>query len=144
MPDSESFTASASWAGVIFVWWNNQISPGSIDITAVLYLLVIAVIGGLNRLEGAWIGAFVFVVVSSYAQDISVLRGVGLTQERFETLIGLIFLVIVLLSPDGLLGIWDWIRTAIARAIWQDRKPASAWSAILLATSRQRMPTDCR
>ncbi len=113
----------ASWAGVIFVWWNNQISPGSIDITAVLNLLVIAVIGGLNRLEGAWVGAFVFVIVSDYAQDISVLRGVGLTQERFETLIGLIFLVIVLLSPDGLLGIWEWIRKAIARAIWQDRGP---------------------
>ncbi|HKB93862.1 MAG TPA: branched-chain amino acid ABC transporter permease [Gaiellaceae bacterium] len=112
-----------SFSGVIFVWWNNQISPGSIDITAVLNLLVIAVIGGLYRLEGAWIGAFVFVVVSDYAQSIGFLRGVGLTQDRFETLIGLVFLAIVILSPNGLLGIWEWIRTAATRLVRQKRRP---------------------
>ncbi len=105
----------ASFAGIIFVWWNNQISPGTIDITAALNLLVIAVIGGLRRLEGAWIGAFVFVIVSSYAQDIGFLHGLGLTQERFETLIGLVFLAIVLVSPDGLLGIWEWLKGLAAR-----------------------------
>lgn len=113
----------ASFAGVIFVWWNNQISPGSIDITAALNLLVIAVIGGLSRLEGAWIGALVFVLVSDYAQSIGFLRGIGLTQDRFETLIGIVFLAIVLLSPNGLLGIWDWVRAAAVRAVRQGRRP---------------------
>ena len=42
---------------------------------------MIAVIGGLNRLEGAWIGAFVFVIVSDYAQSVGFLRGIGLTQR---------------------------------------------------------------
>jgi branched-chain amino acid transport system permease protein len=112
-----------SFAGVIFVWWNNQISPGSIDITAVLNLLVIAVIGGLNRLEGAWIGAFVFVLLNDYAQSIGFLRRIGLTQTRFETTIGIVFLIIVLLSPNGLLGIWDWVRTSVGRLIRQSRRP---------------------
>jgi branched-chain amino acid transport system permease protein len=115
----------ASFAGVIFVWWNNQISPGSIDITAVLNLLVIAVIGGLYRLEGAWIGAFVFVIVSDYAQSIGFLRGVGLTQDRFETLIGIVFLAIVILSPNGLLGIWEWVRAAVTRVVRQRRRPGA-------------------
>ena len=110
-------------AGVLFVWWNNQISPSSIDITAALNLLVIAVIGGLNRLEGAWVGAFVFVIVNDYAQSVGFLRGIGLGQTRFETLIGLVFLVIVLLSPNGLLGIWDWIRAAVTRATRHARGP---------------------
>ncbi len=113
----------ASFAGVLFVWWNNQISPSSIDITAALNLLVIAVIGGLHRLEGAWVGAFVFVIVSDYAQSVGFLRGIGLTQTRFETLIGLVFLAIVLLSPNGLLGIWEWIRAAVPRATRQARGP---------------------
>ncbi|MGZ4292344.1 MAG: branched-chain amino acid ABC transporter permease, partial [Gaiellaceae bacterium] len=113
----------ASFAGVIFVWWNNQISPGSIDITAALNLLVIAVIGGLNKLEGAWLGALVFVIVNDYAQDIGFLKGIGLSQTRFETTIGVIFLVIVLLSPNGLLGIWESIRDAIARRARQGRRP---------------------
>jgi len=113
----------ASFAGVLFVWWNNQISPSSIDITAALNLLVIAVIGGLHRLEGAWVGAFVFVIVNDYAQSVGFLRGIGLGQTRFETLIGIVFLVIVLLSPNGLLGIWDWSRATVARAIRPARGP---------------------
>ena len=111
----------ASLSGVLFVWWNNQISPSSMDITAALNLLVIAVIGGLSRLEGAWVGAFVFVIVSDYAQSVGFLRGIGLTQTRFETLIGLVFLAIVLLSPDGLLGIWEWVRAAVTRVARQVR-----------------------
>jgi branched-chain amino acid transport system permease protein len=113
----------ASFAGILFVWWNNQISPSSIDITAALNLLVIAVIGGLHRLEGAWVGAFVFVIVNDYAQNVGFLRGIGLGQTRFETLIGIVFLVIVLLSPNGLLGIWDWLRATSARMIRPARGP---------------------
>jgi len=62
-------------------------------------VLVIAVIGGLFRLEGAWLGALVFVLLNNYAQDV-----IG---DRFPTLIGLIFLVIVLVSPEGLFGIGE-------------------------------------
>jgi branched-chain amino acid transport system permease protein len=64
-------------------------------------VLVIAVIGGLYRIEGAWVGALVFVVLNNYSQQISF---VG---PRFGTLIGGIFLVIVLVSPGGLVGLWD-------------------------------------
>jgi branched-chain amino acid transport system permease protein len=35
-----------------------------------------------------------------------VLVAVGLDGRRFQTLIGLGFLVIVLFSPDGVIGIW--------------------------------------
>ena len=54
---------------------------------------MIAVIGGLYRLEGAWLGALVFVVINNYAQDI------GFIGDRFHTLIGVVFLVIVLRVP---------------------------------------------
>jgi branched-chain amino acid transport system permease protein len=112
-----------SFSGVLFVWWNNQISPSSIDITSALNLLVIAVIGGLHRLEGAWVGAFVFVIVSDYAQSVGFLHFMGLTQTRFETLIGLVFLAIVLLSPNGLLGVWEWSRAALTRVNRRARGP---------------------
>ncbi|HLM27038.1 MAG TPA: branched-chain amino acid ABC transporter permease [Thermoleophilaceae bacterium] len=91
----------AALAGILFVWWNAQIAPSTIDLTATINVLMIAVIGGMFRLEGAWIGALVFVLINNYAQD------VGFVGERFPTLIGLIFLVIVLVSPDGLVGLWD-------------------------------------
>jgi branched-chain amino acid transport system permease protein len=91
----------ASLGGVIFVWWNAHIDPASIDLGATIDLLVIAVVGGLYRLEGAWVGALFFVVVNNYSERISFIG------PRFHTLIGAIFLVIVLVSPGGLMGLWE-------------------------------------
>ena len=91
----------AAIGGILFVWWNAQIAPSTIGLQATIDVLVIAVIGGLYRLEGAWLGALVFVVINNYAPDI------GLISDRFHTLIGVVFLVIVLVSPSGLMGLWE-------------------------------------
>jgi branched-chain amino acid transport system permease protein len=91
----------AAIAGVLFVWWNNQIAPSTIGLGSTIDVLVIAVIGGLYRIEGAWLGALVFVLINNYAQQIGFIGG------RSETLIGLIFLIIVLVSPNGLIGLWE-------------------------------------
>jgi branched-chain amino acid transport system permease protein len=91
----------AALAGVLSVWWNTRISPGSISLAQTIDVLVIAVIGGLYRLEGAWVGAFAFAALDNW------IRGVETIGGRFNTVVGLIFLVIVLLSPGGLMGIWE-------------------------------------
>ena len=97
----------ASLAGVLFVWWNGHIDPASIDLSAMIDVLVIAVIGGLYRLEGAWLGAFVFVMLNNYS------RQIDFVGPRFHTLIGLVFLAIVLVSPAGLAGIWERAQGAL-------------------------------
>jgi branched-chain amino acid transport system permease protein len=105
----------ASLAGILSVWWNTRISPGSIDLTRTIDVLVIAVIGGLFRLEGAWIGALVFTVLDNWT------RGIDLIGQRFNTVIGAIFLAIVLLSPGGLMGIWQSVTDMVGRLL--SRKP---------------------
>jgi branched-chain amino acid transport system permease protein len=99
----------AALGGILFVWWNAQIAPSTIDLGSTIDVLVIAVIGGMFRLEGAWVGALVFVVINNYAPDI------GFIGPRFNTLIGVIFLVIVLVSPDGLVGLWHRAVTRVGR-----------------------------
>ena len=91
----------ASLAGILSTWWNGIIAPSSIDLTATIDVLIVAVIGGLARIEGAWIGAFAFALISDRLQEIDVLG------SRFHTVIGVIFLVIVLASPGGLIGLWE-------------------------------------
>lgn len=117
----------AAIGGILFGWWNNQISPSTIALqgapTASLELLVMAVIGGLYRLEGAWLGAFVFVILDNYIRSIGFLGSIGLTDERFATAIGVVFLLIVLLSPSGLLGIWSWSRDRVRRGYGFGRGP---------------------
>lgn len=68
-------------------------------------ILVIAVIGGLRHPVGPFIGAFIYVLLKTYAID--ALLSVGLAGERFQLLIGIGFLVIVFWSPDGILGLWE-------------------------------------
>jgi branched-chain amino acid transport system permease protein len=97
----------AAVGGLLFVWWNGHVDPASIDLGATIDVLVIAVIGGLYRLEGAWLGALVFVLINNYFQRIGFSWGTWISQERFHTLIGLVFLLIVLLSPSGLIGLWE-------------------------------------
>jgi branched-chain amino acid transport system permease protein len=98
----------AAIGGILLVWQNAQIAPGTVGIAAVIDILVIAVIGGLRRPMGAFIGAFIYVLLSSFAPD--VLQAFGLSSERFKLLIGLGFLAVVAFSPDGVLGLWDRFR----------------------------------
>jgi branched-chain amino acid transport system permease protein len=97
----------AALAGVLYVWWNGQIAPDNVGVQATIELLIIAVIGGLGRVEGAWIGAFTFIVINNYVVQWIPSDGLPVVGGSFNTIIGLIFLVIVIVSPDGLTGLWD-------------------------------------
>jgi branched-chain amino acid transport system permease protein len=98
----------AGTAGVLLVWFNGRISPGTIGVGAAINVLIIAVIGGLKHPIGPFLGAVVVVLMQTFAIDI-----VG--ADRFNTLIGLIFLAIVFISPDGLLGLWGQIRPSLTQ-----------------------------
>jgi len=89
----------AGLGGVLLVWFNGRISPGTIGVSAAINVLVIAVIGGMSHPIGPFIGAAVVILMQTFAIDL-----VG--AERYNTLIGIVFLSIVLLSPDGVLGLW--------------------------------------
>jgi branched-chain amino acid transport system permease protein len=99
----------AGIAGILSVWWNSRISPGSISLGQTIDVLVIAVVGGLYRLEGAWVGALGYAALDNW------IRGVDLVDQRFNTVVGLIFLGVVLLSPGGLMGIWESATRAVRR-----------------------------
>ncbi len=105
----------AGVAGVLSVWYNSRITPGSINLAQTIDILIIAVIGGLYRLEGAWIGALTFALIDNYSREWVPEVGNVLGPARFNTLIGVIFLIIVLLSPSGLIGIWDDVRDRLGR-----------------------------
>ncbi|MGF1553353.1 MAG: branched-chain amino acid ABC transporter permease [Paracoccaceae bacterium] len=94
----------AGVGGILLTWQSAQISPGTAGVGPVIDILVIAVIGGLRHPVGPFIGAFVYVVLKTFAID--VLVSLGLSGDRFQLLIGLGFLAIVFFSPDGLLGLW--------------------------------------
>jgi branched-chain amino acid transport system permease protein len=109
----------AGVAGVLSVWYNRRITPGSINLAQTIDILIIAVIGGLYRLEGAWVGALAYALIDNYSREWVPEVGSVLGPARFNTLIGVVFLVIVLLSPGGIVGIWDGVRASL-----RERRPS--------------------
>lgn len=89
----------AAIGGILTVWMNDRIDPSSIGIGPAIDILVIAVIGGLGHPVGAFIGALIFTLLDNFAIDL-------IDRERFNTVIGSVFLLIVLFSPDGVIGWW--------------------------------------
>jgi branched-chain amino acid transport system permease protein len=94
----------AAIAGILLVWSNGQISPGSVGVDNAIDILVIAVVGGISRPIGPFIGALIFVILRTFALDFLV--AIGLDGNRFRLLVGIGFLVIVFWSPDGVIGLW--------------------------------------
>jgi len=97
----------AAVAGVLAAWWNGQISPSDLGLAATIQLLVMAVIGGLVRIEGAWLGAFAFIVINNEITNRIPSDGLWVVGGTFNTVVGLVFLAIVIVSPDGLMGVWE-------------------------------------
>jgi branched-chain amino acid transport system permease protein len=105
----------AAVGGVLMVWYNGRISPGTVGTGAMINILIIAVLGGMRHPIGAFIGALVFVLLQNFAIDL-------VDRERFNLVIGGVFLAIVLFSPDGLLGLWQHLRTRLGARVTHPRQ----------------------
>jgi len=99
----------AAVGGVLMVWYNGRISPGTVNLAQMISILIIAVLGGMKHPIGAFIGAIVYVLLQNFAIDLFV-------RERFNLVIGGVFLAIVLFSPDGLLGLWAKLRSSLVQS----------------------------
>jgi branched-chain amino acid transport system permease protein len=97
----------AAVGGVLMVWYNGLITPGSVSTSWLINILVVAVLGGMGHPIGAFLGAIVFVLLQTFAID---MLGAG-ARERFNLIIGGVFFAVVLFSPDGLLGLWAKLRS---------------------------------
>ena len=98
----------AGVGGVLLVWYNGLITPNSAGTSWLINILIIAVLGGMRHPMGPFIGAIVFVLLQTFAIDL-------IDRERFNLVIGGVFLAIVLFSPDGLLGLWAALQARFPR-----------------------------
>ncbi|QEX19037.1 ABC transporter ATP-binding protein [Hypericibacter terrae] len=105
----------AGLGGLLLVWYNGRISPGTIGVGGAINILVIAILGGLRRPIGPFIGALFFVLLDNFAIDL-------IDRERFNLVIGIAFLAVVLFSPDGVLGLWDGLKRRLAKTAAQRGK----------------------
>ena len=89
--------AFAGLAGAIFALSNGNVFPGWLDWTASATPVVMAVLGGTASFLGPALGAAVYVVLEVLIS--------GRT-EYWSLAMGIIIVILVLLMPEGLTGLW--------------------------------------
>jgi len=96
----------ASVGGMILVFERSQVDPDVVSLGSTLDVLIAAVIGGVGSLGGVFLGAVVLALIDNFAQDFT---------DRYQTLTGVIFIVVLLFAPAGLAGVGGQVKRAIRK-----------------------------
>jgi branched-chain amino acid transport system permease protein len=98
------FTVSGFFAGIagaLYAMFNNFVSPSTVALAQSVEGVLMMIAGGVGTLFGGFVGAAAIItlenVVSSYT-------------ERWQTVLGLTFIVLMICAPEGIIG--------TLRAIW--------------------------
>ena len=83
----------AAVAGLLYVYYHKYIHPSSLAVSSSAEVLLGVIAGGSGTLLGPVIGAGVVLLLKNYASAYI---------ERWNTLMGVVFVLIVLFMPDGL------------------------------------------
>jgi branched-chain amino acid transport system permease protein len=97
----------AGISGLLYAWYNQFISPSAINITASTYGILMVVLGGAGTLFGPVLGAAVIVFLQNILSTY-----VG----RWQTVMGIVFILVVLFAREGIVGA---VRLARARRAGQ-------------------------
>jgi branched-chain amino acid transport system permease protein len=89
----------AGAAGALYPFVNQYIGPNVAHWSTAAMMLIMLVIGGVGSLWGAFVGAAIYLGIQNYLSSYT---------DRWQLIVGLIFVVTVLLVPNG-------IASAVAR-----------------------------
>jgi branched-chain amino acid transport system permease protein len=101
-----TFVYAGFWgavSGLLYVYYHKYIHPTSLSLTSSAEALLGVIAGGAGTLAGPIVGAGIVLVLKNYASAYI---------ERWNMLLGFVFLVIILFMPDGLV---PGVRRAWAR-----------------------------
>jgi branched-chain amino acid transport system permease protein len=88
--------AIAGLAGVLFGWYNHFVGPVDLALDLSTQFLIIVILGGIGTLYGQILSALVVVFLSN---------GLSALTQRWEFILGAIYVAIVMFAPDGLVGL---------------------------------------
>ena len=98
-----TFVYSGFWgavAGLLFVYYHKYVHPTTLSLTASAEALLGVIAGGAGTLAGPIVGAAIVLILKNY---------VSAYLERWNMLLGLVFVLIVIFMPDGVVpGVRRW------------------------------------
>ena len=83
-------------AGILYVFTNGLVTPTALDLGHNGIITLMAVVGGLGTLWGPALGSVMILLLQQY---------VSIYVERWATVMGLLFVAIVVFAPEGVWGV---------------------------------------
>jgi branched-chain amino acid transport system permease protein len=104
-----TFVYSGFWgavAGLLFIYYHKYVHPTTLSLTASAEALLGVIAGGAGTLAGPIVGAAIVLILKNY---------VSAYLERWNMLLGMVFVLIVIFMPDGVVPgvrrLWNrWVR----------------------------------
>jgi branched-chain amino acid transport system permease protein len=100
----------AALAGVMHALWNLNATPEVFSVDTTINALLMTIIGGVGTLVGPMLGAGVLQLLGYWLNDIF--------GPRWPLIIGIVYVLLVLFLPYGIVGTWQMRRNDI-RAGWE-------------------------
>jgi len=100
----------AGLSGNLFVYYNGFVSPAYLSVIFSASALIMVILGGAGTLLGPALGAALIVYLEN---------AISAETERWLTVLGLIYVVVTLFAPNGLIGVFRgrfWTRATWGRA----------------------------
>lgn len=86
----------AGVSGALYAQFQEFIGAGSIDLVMSTHIIFMAFIGGIGHFWGPLLGSGIYVYLSEYLSHYT---------DRWELIFGVVVVILVLLAPQGILGI---------------------------------------
>ncbi len=94
--------ALAGLAGALYTAANGLAGPGYLDVTFSIYFVILVAVGGRGTLFGAVLGAVLVSLGKDRLSEMNV--GPFKGAEYWPIVLGLLFVIVVLFLPDGIVG----------------------------------------
>lgn len=104
-----AFTTTGFFAGIagaLYALFNNFVSPSTVQLSQSVEGLLMAIIGGIGTLFGAFIGAAAIILLENFVSQYT---------ARWPMVLGFMFIATMIFAPEGVLG-------ALRRIFRRDKK----------------------
>jgi len=85
----------AGIAGVFYAYFTGIVNPAPLDLTRAVWVLMVTILGGMEFLSGAILGTTIVVFMEILISQVT---------ERYMIVIGVVFLMVILFAPEGIMG----------------------------------------
>jgi len=103
----------AASAGILHMLFNKKVGPEMFSLAFTIDPLLMTIIGGLGTLSGPVVGSGVLLLIERPLRDFSIMLETPLftgeidVGQAWSLILGIIFIVVVLLFPQGIVGTWN-------------------------------------